>query len=72
MRVAYGALAALTLSFPSGGKTIDLAAGDFDGDGATDLVVANPQGTTVSVLRGNGDGTFGPPLSRASTPCGRR
>ncbi len=38
----------------------DVAVGDFNGDGALDLAVANetvPYGT-VSVLLGNGDGTF--------------
>jgi autotransporter-associated beta strand protein len=33
---------------------------DLDQDGNLDLVVANQQGTTVSVLLGNGDGTFQP------------
>jgi hypothetical protein len=35
-----------------------IAAGDFRGNGKTDLAVANG-GKTVSVLLGNGDGTFG-------------
>ena len=48
-----------------------LAAGDFNGDGKTDLVVGNTQydsngqltQSTVSVLPGNGDGTFQSALS---------
>jgi uncharacterized repeat protein (TIGR01451 family) len=35
-----------------------VAMGDFDGDGKADLAVANYYANNVSVLRGNGDGTF--------------
>jgi hypothetical protein len=35
-----------------------IVAGDFNGDGRTDLAVANSGSNTVSVLLGNGDGTF--------------
>jgi FG-GAP-like repeat len=35
-----------------------LVAGDFNGDGRTDLAVANDGTIDVSVLLGNGDGTF--------------
>ncbi|MDI1428534.1 FG-GAP repeat domain-containing protein [Polyangium sorediatum] len=39
-----------------------LAGGDLDGDGATDIVTANSQqDNTYTILRGKGDGTFGPP-----------
>ena len=37
---------------------------DFNGDGMPDIVTANYGSDTVSVLLGNGNGTFG--LSRAS------
>ena len=37
-------------------------AGDFDGDHRLDLAVANAISGDVSVLRGNGDGTFQPPV----------
>jgi hypothetical protein len=35
-----------------------IAAGDFDGDGKTDLAVANRSSGNVSILLGKGDGTF--------------
>jgi hypothetical protein len=35
-----------------------IVAGDFTGDGRTDLAVANASSIDVSVLLGNGDGTF--------------
>jgi hypothetical protein len=37
-----------------------VAAADFNGDGKLDLVTANSGGRTMSVLLGNGDGTFRP------------
>jgi len=35
-----------------------VAIGDFNGDGIADLVVANYNATTLSILLGNGNGTF--------------
>src|SRR5437667_448978 len=37
-----------------------VAVGDFNGDGRLDLAVANYYSNDVSVLLGNGDGTFQP------------
>ena len=42
-----------------------IVAGDFNGDGRTDLAVANTDDNTVSVLLGNGDGTFQPQVTYA-------
>ncbi|HUB52545.1 MAG TPA: VCBS repeat-containing protein, partial [Terracidiphilus sp.] len=46
-----------------------IAVGDFNGDGNTDLAVANYGSSSVSILLGNGDGTFAPgPDSPISLP----
>ena len=37
-----------------------MAVGDFNGDGKPDLAVTNYYNYSVSVLLGNGDGTFQP------------
>ena len=42
-----------------------IVAGDFNGDGRTDLAVANCVSNDVSVLLGNGDGTFQPQVTYA-------
>jgi hypothetical protein len=47
------------LILPVGQSPFSVAAGDFDGNGALDLVTANSQGT-LSLLLGNGDGSFRP------------
>src|SRR5205814_9030079 len=54
--------------WPTGVNSRDVSIGDFDGDGHLDLAVANNYETgveyvppgTVSVLLGNGDGSFRP------------
>jgi hypothetical protein len=55
-RVNPGFLTPLT--FGVGSQPDSVALGDFNGDGRPDLAVANSGSNTVSVLLGNGDGTF--------------
>ncbi|MFC3800764.1 FG-GAP-like repeat-containing protein [Cohnella sp. GCM10012308] len=43
----------------AGTQPVDIAMGDFDGDGHLDLAVTN-QINTISILNGNADGTFQP------------
>ena len=44
--------------YATGAGPWQVASGDFNGDGKTDLAVANGTANTVSVLLGNGNGTF--------------
>jgi len=45
-------------TYPIGNNPASISATDCNGDGKTDLVVANSGNNTVSVLLNNGDGTF--------------
>jgi hypothetical protein len=44
---------------------------DFNRDGLSDLVVANTQGSSISFVMGQGDGTYGPAVT-LPTPSGPR
>jgi uncharacterized repeat protein (TIGR01451 family) len=45
-------------SYPVGTNPVAIVSGDFNGDGKLDLAVLNNSSGDVSVLLGNGDGTF--------------
>ncbi|HEV2490247.1 MAG TPA: FG-GAP-like repeat-containing protein [Candidatus Acidoferrales bacterium] len=54
---------ALKSTVPTGSNPVAIAAADFNGDGRTDLAVVNQgtaaaPGNSISILLGNGDGTF--------------
>jgi hypothetical protein len=51
---------------PVGKGPVALAAADFNGDSMMDLAVVNSLDDTVSILLGNGDGTFQPQLTFAT------
>ena len=55
----------------SGGPNV-VAVADFNGDGKLDLAVTNSTNNTVTILLGNGDGTFtqatGSPIAVGTTP----
>jgi hypothetical protein len=51
---------------PVGNGPVGQAVGDFNGDGHADLAVINQASNTVSVLLGNGDGTYQPKIDYAT------
>lgn len=53
--------------FPVGHSPSAIAVGDFNGDGKLDLAATNEGDNTVSILLGNGDGTF---QSQTTVPTG--
>jgi hypothetical protein len=46
------------VSYPTGRFSVDLSVGDWNRDGAADLAVVNQSNNTVTILAGQGDGTF--------------
>ena len=48
------------MNFGAGNGAYSVAAADFNGDGRADVAVANFGNSNISVLLGNGDGTFQP------------
>jgi hypothetical protein len=46
-----------------GGRATNVAAGDFNGDGKTDLLLVDPYNDTIRVLPGNGSGSFQSPIT---------
>jgi len=56
------------VDYAIGGQGQDIAAGDFNGDGRLDLIVTiNDPQIGLSLLSGNGDGTFGAPVNFPNT-----
>jgi hypothetical protein len=56
--------------FQAGQNPISLDVGEFNGDGNVDLVVANHSSGDISVLRGEGNGTFSESAVYPITGCG--
>jgi hypothetical protein len=50
------------VTYPTGSTAYQVVAGDFNGDGFTDLATANMEGNSASVLLGSGTGTFAAPI----------
>ncbi|HEV2383552.1 MAG TPA: FG-GAP-like repeat-containing protein [Terriglobia bacterium] len=48
-----------------GGEAFSIATGDLNGDGKADIVIGNSDSSSVSVLLGNGNGTFQPAVNYA-------
>ncbi len=57
---------AAAMNFVTGANPVAVAIGDFEGDGRLDLATSNVVDGTISILRGNGDGTFAPGATLAA------
>ena len=58
------------IDFPAGHLPTSLVAGDFNGDGKTDLAVVRAHDGEVAIMLGNGDGTFQAGVSYAVSKAG--
>lgn len=56
--IAIGHLITPVGTYAVGTNPTSIAAGDFNSDGLTDLLITNVSGDSLSLLLGNGDGTF--------------
>lgn len=61
--VATSAMAVAASSYVAGSSPASVAVGDFNRDGKPDLAVANLGNNDVSILLGDGDGTFHPAVN---------
>jgi hypothetical protein len=59
------------VNYATGSNPVNVAVGDFNGDGKPDLAAANFDSNSVSVQLGNGDGTFQPARNYAVGPNAR-
>jgi hypothetical protein len=57
-------------AFGTGSDPQEIIVGDFNGDGFPDLAITNFGGQTVGILLGNGDGTFQPQQTYATSAQG--
>ena len=60
-------MVARRVSYRTGARPYSVTLGNLDGDGKLDLAVTNEDASSVTVWRGNGNGTFG---SRLDYGCG--
>ena len=54
------------MEYPAGGGTAFVGVGDFNRDGKLDLATANSTANTISILLGNGDGSFRSPTQQTA------
>ena len=64
------ALPGAGFNYATGAFSSSLAAADINGDGNTDLIIANEASNSLSVMIGKGDGTFDAPVVILGMPSG--